>query len=115
MHRDHTVPDHATGAIYHLTSGSVVSLPEKLALAVVNGHPSKVCLLGEGKDPDKHGCKTMRAILKEREEAVDDTAMHEPDEDKMMAPGRLSPQRRKLLQGARQRSRRARLENAHIA
>lgn len=115
VHRDHTVPDHANRTIHHLRAGSVVSLPEELALTVANRHPSKVCLLGEGKDLEDHGCKTMKLIAKEQEEAIDDTAIHVPDENKMVSPGRLSPQRRKLLQGARRRSSRARRENAHIA
>ncbi len=116
IHRDHMVIDHEhQGAVHRLRAGTSVSLPEQLALAVADRHPSKVCLLREGKDPEVHKCKTMAKVAEEAENAVEDTAVHTPDENKMMNNPRLSPQRRKLLRGARGRSRRARLENAHIA
>ena len=116
VHRDHVVIDHGNrGAVHRLRAGTFASLPEQLALAVADRHPSKVCLLREGKDPETHKCKTMVKMSEEAENAVEDTAVHAPDENKMMNNPRLSPQRRKLLRGARGRSRRARLENAHIA
>ncbi len=114
-HRDHRVEDKAIHSLHLMKSGQAYDLREELARQVTAEFPSRLCLIPDGQDPQRHTCKLTREVQLEHARAVRkahrgedtlDEMVGEPPEDKQV---RLSPQRRKLLRQAQGRSRRARL------
>lgn len=116
-HAAHSFRDHEFKRDYRIADGETMPVPEQIGKRIANAHRNKLCVLETNETAEDHnlGCSVAKRLAKAREKAADeaDTMLPEPPEDRAMV-GRMSGQRRRKLQNARRRSRRARLATAGI-
>ena len=103
-HRAHSYLDRARGQEYVIPQGAWREVPDGVGLLITEAHPGKLCDVSSEDNPDRHTCPLTPSGFYEDREMV-----APPQNTAMEARSRLSPQKKRVLKAARQRSRLARI------
>ena len=98
-HRGHIYEDRASHSVYQIPFGAYAEVPDNIGMMLLRAHPDKLCDVSGEAEPEKHTCDKTPPPG-----AYRDTVVQAPP-----MTTRLSPQKRKILREAKQRSRRARM------